>query len=47
MMIEWAEMAAGLICSIAILEPTLAIEPFCAAATLILASYKALYWWWC
>ena len=45
--IEMAEIAAGLICSIAVLEPTLAIEPFCAAAGLILASYKAMYWWWC
>lgn len=45
--IEFAEMAAGLICSIAVLEPTLALEPFCAAAGLIVASYKALEWWYC
>ncbi|HUQ86397.1 MAG TPA: hypothetical protein VM096_02495 [Vicinamibacterales bacterium] len=45
--IEAASIAAELICSIAVLEPTLAIEPFCAAAGLIVASYKAMYWWWC
>ena len=47
MMIEFAETAMGIICAIAVLEPTLALEPFCAAAGLILASYKALQWWWC
>jgi DNA-binding transcriptional regulator YhcF (GntR family) len=47
MMIEAAEIAAGIICSIAVLEPTLALEPFCAAAGLIVASYKALQWLWC
>jgi hypothetical protein len=47
MMIEAAEVAAGIICSIAVLEPTLALEPFCAAAGLILAGYKALQWWYC
>lgn len=47
MMIEAAEIAAGIICSIAALEPTLALEPFCAAAGLTLAAYKALQWWWC
>jgi hypothetical protein len=46
-MIEAAEIAAGIICSIAILEPTLALEPFCGAAGLALAAYKAMYWWWC
>lgn len=45
--IEYAQWAAELICSIAVLEPTLAIEPFCAAAGLIVASYKAMQWWWC
>jgi hypothetical protein len=45
--IEAAEVAAGIICAIAALEPTLALEPFCAAAGLILASYKALEWWYC
>ena len=34
-------VAAGIICSIAVLEPTLALEPFCAAAGLIVAVYKA------
>jgi len=47
MMIEAAEIAAAVICSIAVLEPTLALEPFCAAAGLILAGYKALQWWYC
>ena len=37
----------GIICSIAVLEPTLALEPFCAAAGLIVASYKAMQWWCC
>ena len=45
--IEIAETAAAIICSIAVLEPTLALEPFCAAAGLIVASYKAMQWWWC
>jgi len=45
--IEAAEISAGIICSIAVLEPTLALEPFCAAAGLIVASYKAMQWWWC
>jgi hypothetical protein len=47
MMIEAAEIAAGIICSIAVLEPTLFLEPFCAAAGLLVAAYKAMYWWWC
>ena len=47
MMIEAAEIAAGIICWSALLEPTLALEAFCAAAGLIVASYKAMYWWWC
>lgn len=47
MMIEGAETAMGIICAIAVLEPTLALEPFCAAAGLIVASYKALQWWYC
>jgi len=45
--IDAAEVAAGVICSIAVLEPTLAFEPFCAAAGLALAAYKALKWWFC
>ena len=45
--IEAAEIAAGIICAIAVLEPTLALEPFCAAAGLVLAAYKAMKWWWC
>jgi hypothetical protein len=45
--IEAAEVAAGIICAIAVLEPTLAFEPFCAAAGLVVASYKALKWWFC
>jgi hypothetical protein len=45
--IEFAEIAAGIICSLAVLEPTLALEPFCAAAGLVLATYKAMEWWWC
>jgi len=45
--IEAAEIAAGIICAIAALEPTLALEPFCAAAGLALATYKAMQWWWC
>ncbi len=47
MAIDAAEAAAGIICALAVLEPTLALEPFCAAAGLILASYKALEWWYC
>ena len=47
MMIEFAETAMGIICAIAVLEPTLALEPFCAAAGLVVASYKALQWWFC
>ncbi|MBY0494575.1 MAG: hypothetical protein K2Y23_10195 [Cyanobacteria bacterium] len=45
--IELAEIAMGIICWIAVLEPTLALEPFCAAAGLVVASYKAMQWWWC
>jgi hypothetical protein len=45
--IELAEIAAGIVCAIAVLEPTLALEPFCAAAGLLVASYKALEWWFC
>jgi hypothetical protein len=45
--IEIAEQAAAIICSIAVLEPTLALEPFCAAAGLAVATYKAMQWWWC
>jgi len=47
MMIQAAEIYAGFICAFAALEPTLALEPFCAAAGLIVASYKLMYWWWC
>jgi hypothetical protein len=47
MMIEIAEQAAAIICSIAVLEPTWALEPFCAAAGLIVAAYKAMQWWYC
>lgn len=47
MMIEAATVAAEIICAIAVLEPTLALEPFCAAAGLVLAGYKALQWWYC
>ena len=45
--IETAEIAAGIICAMAVLEPTLALEPFCAAAGMVLAAYKAMKWWWC
>ena len=45
--IEVAEISAGIICSVAALEPTLALEPFCAAAGLVLATYKGMEWWWC
>jgi len=45
--IEIAEQAAAIICAIAVLEPTLALEPFCAAAGLAVAIYKAMQWWWC
>lgn len=45
--IELAEIAAGIICAIAVLEPTLGGEPFCAAAGLLVAAYKAMEWWWC
>ena len=45
--IDAAEAAAGIICAIAVLEPTLAFEPFCAAAGLALAAYRALKWWFC
>lgn len=47
MMIEAATIAMEIICAIAILEPTFALEPFCAAAAMIVAGYKALQWWWC
>ena len=47
MMIEATSMAAEIICAIAFLEPTLGLEPFCAAAGLLVAAYKAMYWWWC
>ena len=47
MAIEFAEIAAGIICSIAVLEPTLFLEPFCAAAGLIVATYKFMQWLWC
>jgi len=47
MMIDAATIAMEIICSIAVLEPTFALEPFCAAAALIVAGYKALQWWWC
>ena len=47
MMIDIAEQAAAIICSIAVLEPTWALEPFCAAAGLIVAAYKAMQWWYC
>jgi hypothetical protein len=45
--IEVAEQAAAIICSIAVLEPTWALEPFCAAAGLAVATYKAMQWLWC
>lgn len=45
--IEIAEQAAAIICSIAMLEPTWALEPFCAAAGLAVATYKAMQWMWC
>ena len=45
--IEVAEIAAGLICAMAVLEPALFLEPFCAAAGLVVAAYKAMEWWWC
>jgi hypothetical protein len=45
--IEIAEQAMAIICAIAVLEPTLALEPFCAAAALTVAMYKAMQWWWC
>lgn len=45
--IEIAEQAAAIICSIAVLEPTWALEPFCAAAGLAVAMYKAMQWWYC
>ena len=45
--IEVAEIAAGLICAVAVLEPALFLEPFCAAAGLVVAAYKAMEWWWC
>jgi len=47
MIIDIAEQAAAIICAIAVLEPTLALEPFCAAAGLAVAIYKAMQWWWC
>ncbi len=45
--IEIAEQAAAIICAIAVLEPTFAMEPFCAAAGLAVAMYKAMQWLWC
>jgi hypothetical protein len=45
--IELAEISAAIICALAVLEPTLALEPFCAAATLLVAVYKGMEWWWC
>ena len=45
--IELAEVAAGIVCAIAVLEPALFLEPFCAAAGLLVAAYKALEWWFC
>jgi hypothetical protein len=45
--IELAEIAAGIACAIAVLEPSLGGEPFCAAAGLLVAIYKAMEWWWC
>ena len=45
--IDIAEQAAAIICSLAVLEPTLALEPFCAAAGLAVATYKAMQWLWC
>lgn len=45
--IEMAENAASIICALAVLEPTWALEPFCGAATLLVVSYKAMEWWWC
>jgi hypothetical protein len=45
--IEIAEQAAAIICSLAVLEPTWALEPFCAAAGLAVAMYKAMQWIWC
>jgi hypothetical protein len=47
MIIDIAEQAASIICSIALLEPTWALEPFCAAAGLAVAMYKAMQWWYC
>jgi hypothetical protein len=45
--IEAAEQAASIICALAMLEPTWALEPFCAAAGLAVATYKAMQWLWC
>jgi len=45
--IEFAEMVAGIICIIAMAEPTFALEPFCAAAQATVLTYKAMQWWWC
>ena len=45
--IELAEIAAGIICALAVLEPTLALEPFCAAAGFVVATYKLMEWLWC
>lgn len=47
MAIEAATIAMEIVCAIAVLEPTLALEPFCAAMALIVAAYKAMQWWWC
>jgi hypothetical protein len=46
-MIELAELAAGIICMIAAMEPTFALEPFCIAAQANVLAYKAMQWWWC
>lgn len=47
MMIEWATTVAEVICAFAALEPTLALEPLCAAAGLLVLAYRTMYWWWC
>lgn len=45
--IELAEFAAGITCFIAFAEPTLALEPFCVAATLYVTLLKGLRAWFC
>jgi hypothetical protein len=45
--IEMTEAALGIICGIAILEPTPGGEAICGAVTLLLGILQAARYWWC